>query len=219
MGYDTDPELGGLDVNRVWKYLPHTLASRISGGKWKPYNYLVKISHLIAEAVAEGNRKLIITAPPRHGKSELCSQWVPVWYLSNWPEKHVLLASYGAELATKFGRWCRNTISDHAADLGVNISSDSASVSRWHTTDGGSMVSLGVGGSVTGRGADLIVADDLIKNIAEAQSPAIQKSLREWFKSTLFTRLEPNGTFIYIQTRWRFDDLIGHLLKENSDVD
>ncbi|MEE4601988.1 MAG: hypothetical protein V2J65_11975, partial [Desulfobacteraceae bacterium] len=61
--------------------------------------------------------------------------------------------------------------------------------------------------------------DDLIKNIAEAQSPAIQKSLREWFKSTLFTRLEPNGTFILSQTRWTSDDLIGHLLKENSDVD
>jgi hypothetical protein len=219
MGPDSDPELSGIDVNRVWKYLPHTLAVHLSGGKWKPYNYLVRISHLIAEAVAEGNRKLIITAPPRHGKSELCSQWVPVWYLSNWPDKNVLLASYGAELATKFGRWCRNKISDHTADLGVNISSDSASVSRWHTTDGGSMVSLGVGGSVTGRGADLIVADDLIKNIAEAQSPAIQKSLREWFKSTLFTRLEPNGTFIFIQTRWTSDDLIGYLLKEDSDVD
>ena len=110
------------DVNKVWKYLPHTLAVHLSGGKWKPFSYLVKISHLIAEAVAEGNRKIIITAPPRHGKSELCSQYVPVWFLTNWPYKHVLLASYGAELATKFGRWCRNTISGHADELGVNIS-------------------------------------------------------------------------------------------------
>ena len=118
-------------------------------------------------------------------------------------------------MAAKFGRWCRNTISENADELGVQISPDSSSVSRWHTTSGGSMVSLGVGGSVTGRGADLIIADDLVKNIAEAQSPTVQKNLREWFKSTLFTRLEPGGTIIIIQTRWTSDDLIGYLLKEN----
>ena len=121
-------------------------------------------------------------------------------------------------MATKFGRWCRNTIAENANELGVNISSDSASVSRWHTTAGGSMVSLGVGGSVTGRGADLIIADDLIKNIADAQSPAMQKNLREWFKSTLFTRLEPNGTFVFIQTRWISNDLMAYLLRENKNV-
>jgi hypothetical protein len=199
--------------------LPHTLAVHLSKGRWKPYPYLVKISHYIAEAVAQGNKKLIVTAPPRHGKSELCSQWTPIWFLSNWPDRHVLLASYGAELATKFGRWCRNTISEHEKELSVQISPDSSSVSRWHTTAGGSMVSLGAGGSVTGRGADLIIADDLIKNIADAQSPTIQKNLREWFKSTLFTRLEPGGCFILIQTRWTSDDLIGYLLKGNENVD
>ena len=89
-------QLSTIDISRVWKYLPHTLAAHVSAGKWEPYPYLVKISHEIAKAVAEGNRKLIITAPPRHGKSELCSQWVPVWYLANWPDKNVLLASYGA---------------------------------------------------------------------------------------------------------------------------
>ena len=208
-----------IDINEVWKYLPHTLAEHISKGKWKPYPYLVQISHEIAAAVAEGNRKLIITAPPRHGKSELGSQYVPVWYLTNWPDKNVLLSCYGAELAIKFGRWCRNTISENAAELGINISTDSSSVSRWHTTAGGSMVSLGVGGSVTGRGADLIIADDLIKNIADAQSPTVQKNLREWFKSTLYTRLEPGGTFVFIQTRWTSDDLIGYLLKEVTNVD
>ncbi len=215
----TPEELSTIGINRVWRFLPHTLAEHLSNGKWKPYSYLMKISHSIAEAVAEGNRKLIITAPPRHGKSELCSQWVPVWYLTNWPDKHVLLASYGAELATKFGRWCRNTISENTRELGVQISPDSSSVSRWHTIAGGSMVSLGVGGSVTGRGADLIIADDLIKNISEAQSPTVQKNLREWFKSTLFTRLEPGGCFIIISTRWTSDDLIGYLLKENENVD
>jgi hypothetical protein len=156
-------------------------------GSWKPYPYLSYISNFIAECVAKGNHKIIITAPPRHGKSELLSQWLPVWHLSTWPDKNVLMASYSAELATKFGRWYRNTISNQSEELMVKISADSSSVSRWHTICGGSTVSLGVGGSITGRGADLIIADDLIKNIADAQSPALQKSLREWFKSTLFT--------------------------------
>jgi predicted phage terminase large subunit-like protein len=214
-----NPELENMvaaQFDNLWKFLPHTMAVHLSKGKWKLYPYLAFIGNRIAEAVARGNTKLIITAPPRHGKSELCSQWVPVWFLSNWPDKNVLLASYGAELATKFGRWCRNTLSENSAELGVQVSADSASVSRWHTTAGGSMVSLGVGGSVTGRGADLIVADDLIKNIADAQSPTLKANLRDWFKSTLFTRLEPGGCFVLVQTRWASDDLIGYLLDDHS---
>ena len=174
------------------------------------------MSNLIAEAIAQGDQKLIFTLPPRHGKSTLISQWVPVWFLNLWPNQHILLASYGSELAIKFGRSVRNTIMEHNSELDVQISGDSTSVSRFHTTKSGSMVSLGAGGSITGRGANLLLCDDLIKNWADSQSETLRKSLRDWFLTTLLTRLEPGGTCILTQTRWNSEDLVGYLIREHG---
>jgi len=86
-------------LDRPWRYLPHTLAERLSGGKWRPYEYLKKISHLVVGAVTKGNGRLIVSLPPRHGKSELLSRWVPVWFFENWPSGNIILASYEADFA------------------------------------------------------------------------------------------------------------------------
>jgi predicted phage terminase large subunit-like protein len=116
-----------------------------------------------------------------------------------------------------WGRKVRNTINENQNKLSVKISADSSSASRWNTNKNGGMITAGVGGPITGRGANLIIVDDPIKNWKEAQSETIRKSLINWFYSTLYTRAEPGCTIIIIQTRWHESDLVGELLLNNAD--
>jgi len=204
-------------LDRPWRFLPHTLAHYLSGGLWKPYDYLKLISHTITEAIAKGNGGLIISLPPRHGKSLLISHWIPVWLLENWPTQNIILSSYEADFAADWGRKVRNTIQEHQDKLTVRLSFDSTSASRWHSTKGGGMVTAGSGGPITGRGGSLIIVDDPHKNWQEAQSETFRQRIIDWFNSTLLTRCEPAATIIVVQTRWHQDDLSGYLLREHSD--
>jgi predicted phage terminase large subunit-like protein len=199
-------------LERPWRFLPHTLAEKLSGGKWKPYEYLKTISHLVVEGAAKGNGRLIVCLPPRHGKSELLSHWVPVWFFENWPAGNVILTSYEADFAATWGRKVRDTIQAHKDKITVRISEESSSASRWNTLQGGGMVTAGAGGPITGRGGDLIIVDDPIKNWIEAQSETVRKNLLDWFFSTLYTRADPGATIIIIQTRWHILDLAGELI-------
>ena len=111
---------------------------------------------------------MIVSMPPRHGKSELLSHWTPIWYLANYPNKRIILASYAADFAAVWGRKVRNTIL--TTDIDINVIHDMSAASRWELSEGGGMVTAGVGGPITGRGADLLIVDDPIKNRQEAQS-------------------------------------------------
>jgi len=156
--------------------------------------------------------------PPRHGKSELLSHWTPVWYLSNWPTKRIILASYQADFASSWGRKVRNTVQENS-DIGMHLAFDSAAASRWELDEGGGMTTAGFGGPITGRGADLLLIDDPIKNRAEASSAVQREHLWDWWRSTARTRLEPNGSIIVIMTRWHEDDIVGRLLEQLEDDD
>jgi predicted phage terminase large subunit-like protein len=193
------------------------MAVYLSQGKWKPYDYLAKISHKVTEQIAKGNGRLIIALHPRSGKSELISHWIPVWFLENWPDQNILLTSYEADFAASWGRKVRDTIQSNQDKLTVVLSNDSLSASRWNTKQGGGMVTAGAGGPITGRGGNLIVVDDPLKNWMEAQSETIRKRLIEWFYSTLYTRAEPGSTIIIIETRWHESDLIGELLANHAE--
>ena len=158
---------------------------------------------------------MIVSMPPRHGKSELLSHWTPIWYLANYPNKRIILASYAADFAAVWGRKVRNTIL--TTDIDINVIHDMSAASRWELSEGGGMVTAGVGGPITGRGADLLIVDDPIKNRQEAQSATYREHLWDWGRSTARTRLEPNGSIIVIMTRWHDDDLIGRLLDTNNE--
>jgi predicted phage terminase large subunit-like protein len=153
--------------------------------------------------------------PPRHGKSELLSHWTPIWYLANWPNKRIILASYAADFASSWGRKVRNTIV--SSGVSIQVSADSAAAARWETAQGGGMVTAGVGGPITGRGADLLIIDDPIKNRQEAQSAMYREHLWDWWTSTARTRLEPGASVIIIMTRWHDDDLVGRFLENQID--
>jgi predicted phage terminase large subunit-like protein len=180
------------------------------------------------EAVERGEiDRLMISCPPRHGKSMIASEFFPAWYLGRNPSRYVISATYSQDLADDFGRKVRNQIGDDGFGKifpGVGLRGDSSSVKRFHvnggleheTTQDGAYYAVGVGGPLTGRGAHLLVIDDPIKNRAEADSELKRRLVRDWYTSTAYTRLMPGGAVIVIQTRWNVGDLSGWLLDEHA---
>ena len=173
------------------------------------------------EAVERGEcKRLIVSMPPRHGKSLLCSTLFPAWYLGRHPAAAVIGASHSQELADMFGRRVRNLMfSDafRAVFPRCAISEDSAAASRFDLSAGGGYFGAGRGTAVTGRGAHLVVVDDPLRDAAEASSPTIRAGLHEWYASSLYTRLQPGGSVLIVSTRWSMDDLAGWLLREHPE--
>ncbi len=194
---------------------PASLATQFSNQTWRRYRHLDFLSARISQAAYRPLR-LLVPIPPRHGKSVLCSQYTPVWFLANWPCKRVILASYEADFAASWGRKARDTIVGNPG-LGIAVKEDVAGASIWETTDGGGMVTAGVGGPITGRGGDLIVVDDPIKNFQEANSIVFRDMLRDWWDTTLWTRREPGASAIVAMARWHRDDLIGWLRRKGGE--
>lgn len=166
-------------------------------------------------------KRLMVFMPPRHGKSYLISQFFPAWYLGRNPEHEVIFASYSQDIASGFGRKVRNLMETNAYRYffpGTLVSDDSSAVNRFNLTKSGAYYAVGAGGPLTGRGANLIVIDDIHKNRAETMSETIKKTIHEWWGSTLYTRLMPGGAVIVVQTRWAEDDLPGHILSEQGEL-
>ncbi len=173
------------------------------------------------EAVEAGRiRRLLISMPPRHGKSLLTTTIFPSWYLGRNPGNSVITASYGQDLADDFGRQVRGYVNDaytQSAFPELKIAEDSNSMKRFTTTAGGNYFAVGVGASITGRGANLLLIDDPIRNREDARSEVVLRTLQGWFSTVAYTRLAPGGAVVVIQTRWSHNDLIGWLLREHGD--
>jgi len=172
------------------------------------------------ERVAKGElKRLIINMPPRHTKSEFASYLLPAWFLGKYPHKKVIQTSHTAELAVGFGRKVRNLVDSEAyhkilPDLG--LSSDSKAAGRWNTSKGGDYFAIGVGGAVTGKGADLLIIDDPHSEqeaaLAEV-NPDIYDKTYEWYTSGPRQRLQPGGAIVVVMTRWSKRDLTGEIIK------
>ena len=197
-------------------FTPATLYSRLDPN-WIPKPFLLEASLRIAQTIAKPNGRLIISWPPRHGKSRLATIATPIWVLENFPEMEIILTTYGAELSTDFGREIRDIFTRNKHILTQEIRPDVKSVGRFMTKAGGAMRSVGLGGGIVGRGADVFLIDDYIKLASEAASKGKRDSDWEWFTGTVYHRIEPNGSIIIIATRWHWDDLIGRILKHFPD--
>lgn len=181
--------------------------------KFQPFHHYV-IEHL--EAVERGEiRDLIISIPPRHGKTSLVSEAFPSWILGRDPYAQIILASYGLELARKNSRAARNKFYEPSWPFpDVQVAGDSASVERWGTSQGGSVLAAGVGSAITGFGSDYLLIDDPFRGREDADSPSERDRVWEWFRNDASTRLMPRGRTIILATRWHEDDLIGRILAE-----
>jgi predicted phage terminase large subunit-like protein len=172
------------------------------------------------ERVEKGEcKRLMIFAPPRHTKSELSSRRFPAWFLGRNPSKQIIATTYGHDLASDFGRDVRNIIKsgEYSKVFKTELRADSQSANRWHTDADGVYVATGVGGSITGRGANIALIDDPFKNREDADSELKRETVWNWYTSTLYTRLMPGGAIILIMTRWHEDDLAGRLLEAQKN--
>lgn len=181
---------------------------------------MVELEDALIDVYKGNTTRLIVTVPPRHGKSTLISHAFPAWWLGNRPDDRVILCSYAAEFAASWGEKAKNVLLEWGHLFNVEVSDVRAARDDWLIKghDGG-MTTAGVGGPITGKGADLFIIDDPVKNAEEAHSDVYREKTWEWFLSTAYTRLEPNGRLIVIMTRWNEDDLAGRLLADEEDQD
>ena len=187
-------------------------------GRWKRAKHLDLLCEILEEVERGDIERLIITMPPRHGKSMTVTESFPSWFIGRNPERRVIEVSYGSELAQKFGLSNRRKIEEFGMDIfGIRVSSENASKTNWGLVEySGGMISAGIGGSITGQGADLLIIDDPIKNRGEAESQTFRERIWSEWQDTLSSRLHPGGKVIVIMTRWHEDDLVGRLLAQDN---
>jgi predicted phage terminase large subunit-like protein len=176
------------------------------------------------EKVAAGElKRLIINMPPRHTKSEFASYLLPAWFLGQYPDKKIIQTAHTAELAVGFGRKVRNLVaSDDYKTIfpQVALRADSKAAGRWSTNQSGEYFAIGVGGAVTGKGADLLIIDDPHSE-QEGQSidPSVFDKVYDWYTSGPRQRLQPGGAIVVVMTRWHKRDLTGRIIKSSVQRD
>ena len=199
------------------------MATVVSRGAWRLYKHHELVDRKLVELVRRKmpERILVIEFPPRHGKSEHASHYLPAWVVTNYPHWGVGLASYESKFARTWGRKARQTYLEAQKYTPTPIPLDRRrdAANEWGPENhpNGGMFCSGVGGPFTGRGFKVVIVDDPIKNAEQAMSETYRKNLWEWYNTTVETRLEPDGVVVVMQTRWHKDDLIGKLLKRSEE--
>jgi predicted phage terminase large subunit-like protein len=171
-------------------------------------------------AVEQGKiKRLIICEPPRHGKTMMASNNFPAWYLGRNPGNQIIFTTFSGDKALDEGTKVRNQLSDPVFDQvfsSTKLSKDRKGSKIFTTTEGGIYAAVGIGGAVTGRGADLFIIDDPVKDQEQADSALYRRKIQDWFRAVAYTRLQKNAAIIIIMTRWHYDDLVGWLLREKK---
>lgn len=176
-------------------------------------HHLLLIDRL--EALERGDiKRLMVLMPPGSAKSTYASGLFPPWYLARNPTHAVIAASHTQSFAERWGRKVRNMIAEHSDTLGISIAADNAAAGRWEVSRGGEYYAAGIGGTVTGRRADLVIIDDPVAKREDADSETLSEKAWEWWKSDLYTRMKPDAKVVLIMTRWSESDLGGRLLDD-----
>jgi predicted phage terminase large subunit-like protein len=172
--------------------------------------------------IANGElKRLIVNMPPRHTKSEFASNLFPAFFMGRHPKAKLIQTTHTGELAIRFGRKAKNMIesSDYEKVFPhVTLAADSKAAGRWESNHGGEYFAAGVGGAITGRGADLLIIDDPHSE-QDALSPTVLESHYEWYTSGPRQRLQPGGAIVIVMTRWSIKDLTGKLLEAQAKDD
>jgi len=164
-------------------------------------------------------KRLIVNMPPRHTKSEFASYLLPAWMVGRNPKLKIIQATHTGELAIKFGRKAKHLIDseEYHKIFDTRLQEDSKAAGRWETAQGGEYFAAGVGGAITGRGADLLIIDDPHSE-QDAMSPSALESAYEWYTSGPRQRLQPGAAIVLVMTRWSTKDLTAMLLKAQKEV-
>lgn len=190
-------------------------------GPWMHSPHLDLLCDKVEEAVQwvgenHTTRKLImVNMPPRFGKSQVVTRCTPTYFLGKHPDKEMITTSHTATLAKSFSRDARDIFTQYGEDLfGIRLDKGSTSTTEWHIEGHSGKMQAGAMGSVIGQGASLIIVDDPIREMEDAESPVMQEKLLSRFKSSIWSRLAPGGAIIIVMSRWHTKDLIGQLLDE-----
>ena len=192
-------------VNSDYKHGKHT-------------RFLSRKMQEIEEKHADGQPTFtIISLPPRHSKSFTITETFPAWFIGRNKKRRVIQASYGQALARKFGLANLRKVESTAGEIfDLSIDPRRSAATAWEVAGGGGMISVGIGGAITGEGADLLIIDDPIRNRKDANSALYRETLWNEWTDTLSTRLQPGGSVIIILTRWHEDDLAGRIIKNDK---
>lgn len=197
---------------------PARFAEWASGGRWVSAPHLEVVSdEIVGMVVGDSCDILVVELPVRHGKSELCSRYAPAWFQCRWPNLRVGLASYEADFAASWGRKARTVLEERGDRFGVGVSQASSSASRFDLAGfEGGMWTAGAGGPITGKGWDLGVVDDPVKDDREARSNVLMEQKWEWLEQTWLTRRNLLGSpkMILVMSRWAFHDMSGRLQRD-----
>ena len=210
------PILPQSEFEKAWlrrSYLKYCM--HVHRGKWKPGRHHVLIANALDDVINGKIKRLMIWMPPRHGKSMEITETFPSYFLGKYPDKRVIEVSYNSAFAEKFGLANRTKIYEFGEDIfGIQVSQEKSSKTNWSIAGHrGGMLSSGLGGAITGEGADLLIIDDPIKNREEADSQTHRANLMREFEATLYTRVQVGGAIIIVMTRWHEEDICGALLK------
>lgn len=198
--------------------------ARYVDSSWRPAQHLSLIAQALEQIARRDLRRLMVFAPPRHGKSRIVSELFPAWLLGRDPSEQVMLCSHSQSLSDTFSRNVRNLIvteTYRALFPRTRLSDDSATVQKW-TLAGQirpAMLSVGVGGAPTGQGARVLIIDDPVGDAEAAESALQRDNLYRWYTDTVYPRLEPNAAIILMMQRWHEDDLAGRLLRDQARAD
>ena len=185
----------------------------------KKYGHHQIIAHAFEDIAANKEKRLIINMPPRHTKSEFASYLFPAWMIGKFPKMKIMQVSHNAELSSRFGSKVRNLMNTKEYKMifgNVTLREDSKAKGRWETNHGGEYFAAGVGGSITGRGADLLIIDDPHTEQDSMSDSAMERAY-EWYTSGPRQRLQPGGRICVVMTRWAVDDLTGRLIKAQKE--
>ena len=217
--------LASMTTDAVLSEGPARLASDYDV-KFRTPPHIELLSRAVEQTVREaqdgtGKGRLIVSMPPRAGKSYTTSMWTPVWFLAKHPDKNIILASHESNFAVSWGRKARDLYRrlNQSAVIRNGVSQEVSAAGEWETTAGGVMLSRGIGGAITGRGAHLMLIDDPIKDFVQAHSAQVRQNHWDWWLSTAQTRLEPGAAVVVVMTRWHEDDLVGRLLSAEHEGD
>jgi predicted phage terminase large subunit-like protein len=197
-------------------------AATLSYQEWLPqaspdfnwnFPHLKYVQQKVDDFTAGKIKRLMVFMPPQHGKSSVLTIRYPVYLLERNPKTRIVVASYSADLAEKFSRKIRGLVRARGI---VEVSNERSAVDEWETLAGGGVKAIGIGGSVTGFSADVIIIDDPVKGRMEANSKATRETAWKWFTDDILTRQQAETPIILIMTRWHEDDLAGRLLDTNQ---
>ena len=205
----------------LYGYVKHVVIEPRTG--WKDGAHIRLMCDTIDDFLRQDERQgLIITMPPRHMKSTVVSNCLPAQFISRNPQKEVIMASYGLDLARDNARACRGLFDEplhRRVWPGQVFDVDTADSFQLAGKRNGkpNLVAAGVGGGITGKGADLFIIDDPIKDMVQASSETYRRKIYEWYQMVVQSRLAPGGKKILMMTRWHYDDLVGTILRDDPD--